>query len=66
MTLPRSLPPIGPGLPATPSAAGSWTLQPDLHLYPADAQTAAAAGLDWPDQQPAELTDPASPADEGA
>ncbi len=65
MTAPRSIPPISPGTPATPPVAGNWTLQSDLHLYPADLQTAEAAGLSWPAEQP-ELTDPVGTDREGA
>ncbi len=38
------------GLELAPPSGGSWVRDPDGGLSPADAATAVAAGLDWPEQ----------------
>lgn len=46
------IPPVldsdGKPLPITPATGGSWLRDADGGLTPADADTAAGAGLEWP------------------
>lgn len=48
------IPPIE-GADVNPPCGGRWLRDPDGGLTPADAETAAAAGLQWPAAEP---TDP--------
>lgn len=43
-----------PGADVNPPCGGHWLRDTDGGLTPADAQTAAAAGLDWPAADPTE------------
>lgn len=49
----RRIEPHPEGLELSPPTGGSWVREPDGGLAPADAATAAAAGLEWPEETPA-------------